>query len=121
MKRYIAAVALLSIAALIAITSCKPAADKLQTEVIHKSETLRAGDSTFELDYRFEYLTGSVDDRVTGEIQASQIAEFFGSQFVRVDPSASAAAFDETVFSDFERAIIDYPWDGYLKLRSWSE
>ena len=110
-----------SLFALALVASCKPSGRGFQMEIIEKTETFRIGDSSMELDYRFEYLAHPADGVVMRNIRIAQVADFFGPKFVRTSPAASAKAFDEAVFSDFENADADYPWDGYLSILSSSD
>ncbi len=119
MKKIIAVIVLSTITALAAFTSCK---HKAEMEVIRKTETLRAGAGTLELDYSFEYLTRLADDDAMRKIQAAQVADFFGPLFVRADPLASAKAFDDATFTDYQKDATDeLTLNGYLTILSSSD
>ncbi len=106
-------------AAAVALTSCRERSDNPEFASIDKNETFREGDGTFELDYLFEYLSWYSDNEVEAKIRTAMIADFFGDEYVRVNPIESATAFDQGIADMY---VSDDPaghkWSGFLKIRS---
>lgn len=110
------------VAVAIAAVSCKDDPDRPEFAVIEKAQTLHSGTSSFEIDYRFEYISWYADDNVMREIQAAQSVDFFGEMFVAVDPMESAKAFDQAVADQYEAtSSSDLGWSGFMKIRSWND
>ncbi len=106
-------------AAALALTACQQQADKPEFAAIEKSEILHSGEKSFELDYRFEYLSWYSNDDVAARVRTSMIVDFFGEEYLKADPMESSKAFDQDVTGQYaEGTSGDYKWDGFMKMRS---
>ncbi len=106
-------------AAAVALTSCQQKSDKPEFASIDKSEMFRTGDGTFELDYRFEYLSWYPNDSVEIKIRTAMIADFFGEEYVKTNPMESSLAFDRSIAGMYVNSEPgDHMWSGFTKKRS---
>lgn len=102
-----------------ALTSCQQKPDKPEFDSIVRAETYRTDDKSFELDYRFEYLSWYKDQNVAAKIRTSMTADFFGAEYAAADPMESSEKFDLAASEMYDQAISgDYKWNGFTKIRS---
>ncbi|MDR2890163.1 MAG: DUF3298 and DUF4163 domain-containing protein [Alistipes sp.] len=129
MKRTFNILSVAAIAGLTAVTSCAPDAVP-EMAVVEKTESIASGENSFDMDYRFEYLAAYGDnDEVARKIRQGQIVDFFGSVMVEAlgtdefmnDPVEAAAAFDEFNRMGYVAAAAEFPFDGFMSARSWTE
>jgi hypothetical protein len=120
MKNFIKTiVTLCAVAAVFALASCKPKTAAPQFATIEKAETLRAGQGSMELDYRFEYLSGYSGEAVASKIRTAMTADFFGNDYAGTDPAESAKAFEQAVSKQYTDSVSGgRGWNGYVKIRS---
>lgn len=126
MKKSLIIPALLAAAAM-AACSQKGSAPEFST--VNQSETLRFGENTFEIDYRFDYLSGLDNAGALKKIQNSMVSDFFGQDYLKETPDASAKAFYDAVVADFNNDLSDFqeafpdahPREWFLKIRSHNE
>ncbi len=106
-------------AAALALTACQQKPDKPEFASISKTETFRDGEGTFELDYRFEYLSWYSDEAVASIIRGAMITDFFGEEYADMDPEESSVAFDLAMADQYVTGETDtYKWSGFMKIRS---
>lgn len=112
-----------------ALAACSQNGNTPEFSTVDQSETIRSGDNTFEIDYRFEYLSGLDNADVLKKIQNSMITDFFGEEYLRETPEASAKAYYDSAVTkfngdldEFQSSFPDaYPWDWFQKIRSHKE
>jgi hypothetical protein len=127
MKNHATIPASLALFALVTLSaplhSCRSAASiPPEFSVIERSERFATPGGDFDLDYRFEYLSGYSDAAVRDKIQASMASGFFGAEWARADAVLSAAAFDEGMGQNYgARTDAEFRWDGFLKILSTAE
>jgi hypothetical protein len=86
---------------------------------IVKSETFRSGEGSFELDYRFDYLSWCENEEIAAQIRTSMIADFFGAEYATVDIMESSKRFDQATADMYTAQTSgDYKWDGFIKINS---
>lgn len=107
------------VAAMLSATSCKQDPRKPEFATIEKAETLRMGRNTLDLDYRFEYLSWYSDEDVAARIRTAMIVDFFGEEYVDVNPMESSKAFDQAIIDRYTVSTsAGHGWQGYMKIRS---
>lgn len=122
MKKIIGTVAVSALAALVlGAVSCKSAPALPEFGVIEKNQTVRSGQNALELDYRLQYISKYGDGEVMRRIQAAQLADFFGSEYVRATPAESAQAFEQAMSARYLADTSGFGWSGYTKLNSRCE
>lgn len=106
-------------AAALALTSCQQKSDKPEFTAIEKNEMFREGPASFDLDYRFEYLSWYSDEAVAAKIRTAMTADFFGEEYVKPNLMESSAAFDQAIADQYVKSASgDFEWSGFMKIRS---
>lgn len=114
------AISILGIIAAAVICSCMRTQPAFDT--ISDSETVHWKDKRFDLDYRFEYLSDYRDKDVLQKIQRSMSVDFFGEDYLRDTPAATAEYFRESSLGDYRESVSDeHSWDGFIKIRSHAD
>jgi hypothetical protein len=106
-------------ACFITLTGCQSGKTAPEFAEIVKSETFRAGDESFNLDYRFDYLSWCENEEIAAKIRTSMIDDFFGAEYTSVDVMESSKLFDQAIADMYAaQSSGDHKWSGFIKFDS---
>lgn len=128
MKNITTAIAAVT-AGLLAITSCSDKTGEPGFDTVSYAEIISENNNKLDLDYRFEFISEFGDKEVLAKIQRSMTADFFGEDYLKETPEASAEAYRDSMIADFGQEVADfrngfpdaYPWDWQQKIRSHTD
>lgn len=116
-------VVLVVLLGVITMTGCSSDKESISVNTINYSETIFENNNQFELSYDFQYLSDYSDKDVLKKIQTSMSRSFFGEEYLKDNPQATAKNYTESMINNFKSDIAEFQnesMDEYLWNWFWT-